>query len=241
MADTLNASNLIVEDARQSRGFVLDDESLVEQERELNEDLKGQDRKAYNTPGRKGKKVKEADSLLHESGYDVDAIEHPNGDVQHDRYSSGQSSSANKAAATRAAAAYDSLSDAEGDHEREGYDGSSSSRVYGQASEGTSTSPSRKYKAYEQRQRHPHQSSTPLSLAHRDQLTQDSSNGAYDAPFQIEERRATDRLLASILARDPLKELEDEHTTRQQQITKKEVRSAYWRSMFINVLFVLAW
>lgn len=247
MGDPLHARDLIVEDALQSRGLIVNDETLIEQERELDEDLKhkqGDDASLYridsagssSSSGSRNRKGKgRSNHHQHEDtvlGYDhVDDTEAFKSSRQGQRKQHAQNG-------------YGVVGeDYEDDHNPNGYGASRPAvndyqdrRNKGKSRQphsGTMPSPSTNQQAYDDIA--PHSSNAYRSTNQIDEL-----DGHGRVQYR-EEGRATDRLLDSILARDPMKELEAESATRNKSLTKEEVRAAHWKSIFISCLFVLAW
>lgn len=257
MADPLHARDLIVEDALQSRGLILGDEALIEQERELDDDLRKKKDEDHgstlykvtsgSSSGSSGAATGKGKARSHagpRSGYDVDS-DNGNGRGTAPKLSNTQRGK------QRALNGYDAMNGGYNDDADE----SSSSRAA--------------HRSDKRRHRQPHSASTPSTTTHPQRSAYDSSpNNNYDednvyshtnhsidedneanhASPQArrvqyrQETRATDRLLGSILARDPMKELESDSTGSQKKsLTKEEVRAAYWKSIFISCLFVLAW
>lgn len=248
MGDPLHARDLIVEDALQSRGLIVNDETLIEQERELEEVLKheqGDDASLYgldstgsssSSSSSKNKKGKGRSNHQHEDtvlGYDhVDETEVS---------TSSKSGRWHQHAQNGYGIANEDYEDDDDNSDgygvgrpaNSGYQDRRDKRRSRQPHSGTTPSTSMNQQAYD--------GISPLSGdAHRSTNHIDELDSHGRVQYR-EEGRATDRLLDSILARDPMKELEAESATRSKSLTKEEVRAAHWKSIFISCLFVLAW
>lgn len=245
MADPLHARDLIVEDALQSRGLVVDDEALIEQERELDEDLKrasGSNDTLSRTNSRSSSKGKGRDDSPDDGG---DGAYTFDGDSAYRREASSSSSTLRPQ--QRPQNGYDTVKD-----ENDGPMPASYPYKVRKAPPG---------------HRQPHPAGTPISTTafHHPQqqsvYASISPNCAYQSTSNLNHNphneeddpaspfrrpgqgyhRTSDRLIGSILARDPLKELQHADSEHSKSLTKKQVRAAWWRSIFINCLFVLAW
>ena len=248
MADPLHARDLILEDARQSRGFILDDEALIEQERELDHDLKRNNDSRREASIRKGKQRENGESYDGAGGYDSDTF----GQYRHDE----EASSSRRTGQRRGQNDYSTLT-GDGDIQDE----DTSYTLTGHTAGHGGMALKHQSHADKRRRRQSYSASTPTgATSSTQQLGYDASHlgdavhhaasssssqqyhHSQDVPFlQVNERRTTDRSIGSLLTRDPMKELESEGSNGNQKLTKKDVRKAYWRSILISCLFVLAW
>lgn len=208
MADTLHARDLIVEDALQSRGLMLDNDALLaEQERELNDDINEQRRQHVNDA--KGKRRMSQGTLGGGNASDGDAYELQDGDMMRPYDDDGARGSSNNS----------HHRDRRRQKQREHQHHSSSHQ---------SIAASRNL--YDQNGYLQNGDSSAPSISHRRDSFQGTTNSS----------RTSNRLLGNLLSGDPLKQLENDGGDNK-QITKEEVRAAYWKSIFISCLFVLAW
>lgn len=244
MIDPLHARDLIVEDALQSRGLILDNDTLIEQERELDEDLKEKhkhnddeaalyriDSGSSSGSSRKGKgrsNYLEQDSI---AGYDHVGDGHDREASTSSRPGRGKQ------------------------HPQSGYDEDYEDDYTNSYGANKPVKTGYQVRHDKRRHRQPHINGTPStstntqaydSSLHNNETyhNTNTTTNELDTHERIQYReddRATDRLLGSILARDPMKELEADSATRNKPLTKEEVRAAHWRSIFISCLFVLAW
>lgn len=248
MGDPLHARDLIVEDALQSRGLIVNDETLIEQERELDEDLKhkqGDDASLYRIDST-GSSSSSSSSSKNRKGKGRSNHQHEDTVLGYDHVDDTDASTSSKSGRRKQHTqnGYGVLN--------EDYKDDDNSNGYEASRPVNSDYQDRRNKG---KSRQPHSSTTPSTSTNQqayDDITLHSSN-AYRSTTHIdeldshgrvqyrEEGRATDRLLDSILARDPMKELEAESATRNKSLTKEEVRAAHWKSIFISCLFVLAW
>jgi hypothetical protein len=164
MADPLHARDLILEDARQSRGFILDDEALIEQERELDHDLKHNNDIKRENSIRKGKQRDHGDSYDAIGEYDSDTI----GQYAHD----GQASSSRNTGQRRGQSDYDAFN---GDGDVQDEDNSYSSTSHTASSGGKA----RKHESHvdKRRRRQSYSASTPTgAVSSTHQLGYDASH-----------------------------------------------------------------